>query len=96
MYTIGVWRILMQERSARYHPVKMAKFANLCSGLHNIAIHYKVKYGNIETIVADVIAVERENERLVQIERTSMPTQSAPSIKRRGEEVRDQLMMLLE
>lgn len=87
----------LQERSARYHPAKVAKFANLCSALHNIAIHYKVKYGNIETIVAQAIAVERQNEQLIQIERTSMPTQSAPFTKRRrGEAICDQLMMLLE
>uniref|UniRef100_A0A0K8U946 DDE Tnp4 domain-containing protein n=2 Tax=Bactrocera latifrons TaxID=174628 RepID=A0A0K8U946_BACLA len=46
--TIGIlkgrWRILGYGKRGRYHPTKVARFANVCAALHNICIKFKINY----------------------------------------------------
>ncbi|XP_017482353.1 PREDICTED: putative nuclease HARBI1 [Rhagoletis zephyria] len=46
--TIGIlkgrWRILVNDKRGRYDPAKVARFANVCSALHNVCLNYKIDY----------------------------------------------------
>ncbi|XP_036343884.1 putative nuclease HARBI1 [Rhagoletis pomonella] len=46
--TIGIlkgrWRILGYGKRGRYHPIKVARFANVSAALHNICIKFKTPY----------------------------------------------------
>ncbi|XP_067636049.1 putative nuclease HARBI1 [Eurosta solidaginis] len=57
--TIGIfkgrWRILGYGNRGRYHPTKVARFANVCAALHNICIQFKIDY-NVRRYESDQIS----------------------------------------
>ncbi|XP_067633563.1 putative nuclease HARBI1 [Eurosta solidaginis] len=57
--TIGIfkgrWKILGYGNRGRYHPTKVARFANVCAALHNICIQFKIDY-NIRRYESDQIS----------------------------------------
>lgn len=80
----GRWRILMEERRARYSPEKLARFANVCAALHNICIKYKVPF-NCNYIADEESVLHRDFEGIPQ----------SRKLKSQARSIRDKLKTLV-
>lgn len=69
--TIGVykgrWRILLDERKARYSPEKLAKFSNVCAALHNICVQYRVYFNTLAPPDNPALHIDFEGDQLQNV-----------------------------